>query len=82
MFQHKKYLNKYNIHYLFLFCKCPKRHTHKIQSKIHRFVTTAPKIEIWPKSNMITIMRLFLHPPEENAMFREKQSLFFATKKV
>ena len=41
-----------------------------------------PKIEIWPKSNMITIMRLFLHPPEENAMFREKQSLFFATKKV
>ena len=84
MFQHKKYLNKYNIHYLFLFCKCPKRHTHKIQSKIHRFVFCNYGTQ---NRNLAKIKydynnETFFASTKENAMFREKQSLFFATKKV
>ena len=43
--------------------------------------SSEPKIDTWQKSNMITIMRLFLHPPE-NAMFREKQKFFLQQKSI
>ena len=44
--------------------------------------SSEPKIDTWQKSNMITIMTLFLHPQAENAMFREKQKFFLQQKSI